>query len=295
MKHITFISGEMPAGLANMLEQLGFDTDDRAIALGMEAPYLFVHEDGRYRAGVGLFQPKWFNLYLHPLGFHMAKVVLAKAQVGAFLRSQPTAMLYMQLGQCAKRLAVYTGYAEGRYCFINIKTPASREADSFTLSLAMLKRRLGDNVAVYTLEKVPAQAVDFLPLLESSLEVLKKYRVDLFEGRARTVSREELRTMHTPLFRPLMQDLLPLQILTNSLSMEDTLLELDHRYRHIFTENIRGPVLLAERLHSLPIRNALQWLTEEIIDRMYAHTTDSDALDRKIDGLENSSASTVKH
>lgn len=48
MKYMSFNSSCAFAGVANMLQQLGIDVQDRDIALGMKLPYLFVKEDDVY-------------------------------------------------------------------------------------------------------------------------------------------------------------------------------------------------------------------------------------------------------
>ncbi len=71
MKYMTFNFSCSYAGVANMLEQYGIDTDDRSIAMGMKLPYLFAYENGVYMAGPMLQSAAWFNLYLNPIGFEM--------------------------------------------------------------------------------------------------------------------------------------------------------------------------------------------------------------------------------
>ena len=43
----------------------------------MEAPYLFLRNDGDFVAGTSLFRPQWLNLYLHTIGFHLSQTTLS--------------------------------------------------------------------------------------------------------------------------------------------------------------------------------------------------------------------------
>lgn len=271
MKYMTFPAAGMLVGVAAMLECLEHDTDDRAIALGMNAPWLFVKEGGRYLAGSSLYQPRWLDLYLAPLGFHMTEIALPKKDVPAHLRACKTAMLPMTITKDLKHPVVFTGYADGRYALTNIKRENSNEPDTFSLTTAMLKRRLADQTTVFSLKECPASQVDFIPLLFESLDHLASYRADVLEALKQTVTRGELRLLSDRIFHALMRDLLPMAELAHDAELAYELCLLNHDYRHIFTRNSPATVALDEKLPRSSICQCITWLQEDIIDQLYAH------------------------
>lgn len=272
MKYITFTASGVLAGLANMLEHFGIDTEDYTIALGMDAPFLFLREGGHYLAGSKLYHPRWLDLYLRPRGFHMSEITLPKEEVAALLRSQKTAMLPITVTNGNTHPVVFTRYSDGRYEFVNIKRPNAAEPNAISLSSAMLKRRLADQVTIYTLESCPPQSVDFLPLLQASLQNLDAYLNDVGQALHCTVTRQELRSMHTPLFRALMQDMHPMAALIGDFTLAEELRQLNHDYRHIFTRNSPPTIELYEKLPRSSIRKCVAWLKENINDQIHVHT-----------------------
>lgn len=282
MKFITFPASGILAGVAAMLDCLGYTTDDRTIALGMEAPYLFVQEDGHYRTGARLYTSPWINLFLHPRGYHMDTITLPAGDIPRQLRSLPTAMLSMKIAKDVRHPVVYLGYEAGRYRFSNIKRADSPEPDDISLTSAMLKKRLEETVKLHTLTSCPPCSVDFVPLLCNSLDVLKSYHQDILAIRRKSVTLAELHCLHEPIFRALMKDLLPLILLTEDSSLAEGLRCLQHDYRHIFTQNSPQVVLLSERLPRTPITLCLSWLYEDIVDRLYALGADDALLEGRL-------------
>ena len=101
MKMMSFNSSCAYAGLANMLEALGVDTEDRLIALDMGLPYLFAREEGQYRAGPMLQSARWFDLYLRPRGFALREENLPQEQLPQYLPAHAPAMLGLLVGRTA--------------------------------------------------------------------------------------------------------------------------------------------------------------------------------------------------
>ena len=118
MKYMTFNSSCAYAGVANMLEQYGVDTDDRSIAMGMKLPYLFSYENGTYLAGPMLQNAEWFNLFLIPQGFEMCEIELPAEQVADYLKKQKTAMLGFRMNENNKHAVVYIGSHDGKLVFL---------------------------------------------------------------------------------------------------------------------------------------------------------------------------------
>lgn len=271
MKYVHFEGSGLLAGLANMLEHLGHDTEDYIIALSMDAPWLFIKEGDAYLAGQQLYTPRWLDLYLKPRGFHIAEILLPKTQVAAFLRQHQPAMLPLTVEKERLHPVIFTGYEDGRYLFDNIRSENTPEPEHLSLSVQMLARRLEEQVTIFTLEKCPPEPVDFLPLLLTSLQNLADYEAALMTVCARTVTRWEFNDLRTPLLRALMVDAGPMARLLNQPALAAELHLLHHDYGHVFTRLSPPSLLLSERLPRSSIRKCIGWMRENIIDRMYDH------------------------
>lgn len=267
MKRITFPGGGKLTGLANMLELMGHDVEDKDIALGMEAPYLFVHDAEGYKSGAGLYHPQWMNLYLHPHGFHLDEQIITKEKAGAYLRSHVPSMLRIKIDRFVTHPMVFSGYENGRYTFMNIKPRSSSEPDRFALTAASLKNRLEECVTVYTLTSCIPQAVDFLPYLTASLDNLDTYLAELLDARQRVMSRTEFISLN-PLFRPLMKDLQPMMALIGDDILAEELRQLAHDYTHVFTLNSEATTALYDHLPKGSVIKSITWLRENILDRL---------------------------
>lgn len=269
MKHITFAGSGMLAALAAMLELMGHDATDESIALGMNAPYLFLRTEDGYKAGSALYRPQWLNLYLHPLGFHMKSEILPAKDVSAYLRANRPALLRVRIKPNIVHPIVFSKYEGNRYHFINVKALHSSEPDDFSFTAASLKGRLEEQATVYTLGICSPEPSDFCPLLRDSLTTLDAYQADVLAARQRELTLSEFNEMRTPLFRALMQDLLPLIAMTNDVLLADALRKLNHYYRHVFTNRNQETVCLNERLPKTLILQCITWLKEDILDRLY--------------------------
>lgn len=269
MKYVHFEASGMLAGLATMLEYCGCDTEDYQIAFGMNAPWLFLRDNDHFIAGQGLYTPRWMNLYLQSLGFRLLATTLPKEEVPAFLRLHHPAMLRLSFDHGNCHPAVCTAYESSRYHFANVKAQASPEADALSLSRSMLLRRLDATVNILALESRPAESADFIPLLVQSLHTLTAYEHAILEACTRTVTREDLNALRTPLLRALLVDMLPMALLLQEPVLYEELRLLNHDYRHIFTQNTPATVELWDRLPRNSIRECLAWLRENIVDRLY--------------------------
>lgn len=276
MEPIYFSSPGMLDALVELLRRRGHPTDAVQIVLGMNAPYLLVHENDAYFAGEGLYQPRWLNLYLHPLGFSMAAETLPAEMIPARLRSLETAILPLQLCKERPRLQLFTGYAKGRYSFRAVHPKGETEA--LSLSLPMLRRRLPEAVRLCTVDSCTPHTPDFLPLLMTSLDNIQTYKAALLAARELTITRADLRRMRDPLFRALMRDMRPMALLIGDRPLQEELLLLEHDFRHIFTENDPESQLLALRLPKGSITRCLTWLYEDVLDRAFELGADDDMM-----------------
>ena len=207
MKYMTFNSSCSFAGLANMLEQYGISTDDRTIALSINAPYIFSKCGEAYITGAMLQSAEWFNLYLNTIGYVMHEYNVSKYEAAKILKHATTAMLGLRLIPQSKHAVTYIGYAGGHYKFINNKWKGSNEPEHYTFSESDLLSRLDSRVTVATIEMSNTSGtVDFLPLLKQSLSVLDDLKHEIIKFCSVEQSFDaQIKTMD-PLFRPLLLD-----------------------------------------------------------------------------------------
>ena len=73
MKYMTFNSSCSFAGIANMLERMGYAYEDYQVAAGMELPYIVARDNGGYIAGAMLQEKKYFDIFLYYFIFYNRK------------------------------------------------------------------------------------------------------------------------------------------------------------------------------------------------------------------------------
>lgn len=206
MKYMTFKSSCSYAGVANMLEQYGVDTDDRAIAMGMKLPYLFFHKDGVYMAGPMLQSAEWFNLYLNSIGFEMCETEVPAEQVADYLKQQKTAMLGLQVDETSKHAVVYTGSQDEKLVFLNNKWEQDPGPVQFLLSQEELLNRIGSSAMVATLQKICPKEVDLYSKFTDSISVILQNLTEIKSVCSRQETVGALRSMLNTLFRSLLLD-----------------------------------------------------------------------------------------
>lgn len=206
MKYMTFNSSCSYAGVANMLEQYGVDTDDRSIAIGMKLPYLFSCEDGVYKAGPMLQSAEWFNLYLHPIGFDMTEKEVPAAQVLEYLKQQKTAMLGLQVDDSGKHAVVYIGSQDDKLVFLNNKWEHTDAPEQIVLLEAELIAQIGNSAMIATLEPIPPKAIDLSTRLGNSVAVIRQNLAEIREICSREETVALLRSRLNTVFRPLLLD-----------------------------------------------------------------------------------------
>lgn len=287
MKYITFPASGILAGIAQMLTHYGLDVEDRDIALGMEAPYLLLHEGEAYYAGSGLYRPQWLALYLQPRGLRLRETTICKDGVPAFLRSNSPAMLTLTLEKGVRHPVIFEHYENARYEFLNIKRRYdTSEIDSLSLSTYMLKKRLDEEVIILTLERCEPAPADPIPYLFRTLNTLDQYCDALLAARELNVTRESLQEL-APIFRAIMQDMHPMAVLIGDRTLAEELRYLMHDYRHIFFDG-QVNVLLRERIPKSSIRKCLSWLREDIIDRLFELGLDDESIAARLNESNSS-------
>lgn len=205
MKYMTFRASCSFAGIANMLSHFGVDTEDRTIALGMGLPWLFAREDGCYLAGPMLQSARWFNLYLHPIGFHMEENRIPRNQAAAYLRGQPQAMLGLRVAS-GKHAVVFRGTQENSLVFLNNKWQHTDEPETLVLTEAELLERIDDPVMIATLHPITPEPADTVPLRQESCTVLRENLAEICRVCDRPATVGALRNNMDRLFRALLLD-----------------------------------------------------------------------------------------
>lgn len=223
MKYMTFNSSCAFAGIANMLEHVGVDAEDRTIALKMKLPLLFAKRDGVYLAGPMLQSADWFNRYLHTIGYTMEETERKREDVPAVLTGEDCALIGLYLTPRNKHAMVYTGKDNGRFCFINNKWEHTEEPERLELTEQELLDRLDEKAVIATLGRTDVEQPDYGPLLEQSCQVLEELKGDIeaFCG-ARQEPQTILKAMNT-LFRAILLDGITMLELAGQAGLADRL------------------------------------------------------------------------
>ena len=134
MKYMHFNSSCPYAGLANMLERMGHDTEDFQIAIDMNLPLLLHYDEktGYYQAGASLQSARWFDLYLNPRGYRYVEAACDKGDVLSLLK--PGTMLGIQVSAQSRHAVVFLGETNSVYSFLNNKWENAPEPDRLDLS-----------------------------------------------------------------------------------------------------------------------------------------------------------------
>lgn len=206
MKYMTFNSSCSYAGLANLLSFYGIDTEDRDIALQMRLPRLFAREDGCYLSGPMLQGAKWFNLYLHPIGFTFTERRMKREDVCSYLRFHHPAMLGLRVTAESKHAVIYTGGGEEEYRFLNNRHESSPEPTDLRLTEKELLYRLDETVTVGILERAEPVPIEFRPYFEGSLTTLHDLEEEITAFCSQEQPAAALREARDRLFRPILLD-----------------------------------------------------------------------------------------
>lgn len=230
MKYMTFNSSCPYAGLANMLERYGIDTEDRQIALDMGLPYFLRYDKERecYQAGASLQTAEWFDLYLNPRGLRYVETIHEKHQLVEKLK--PISMLGLQVTERSKHAVIFLEQGSGTFIFLNNKWEKSEEPETLALSKAELLARLPDTAVVGYLERCQPKQVETESYFRESLDTWEQLRAELWEYIAKEQSPESLRESMNRLFRPLLLDgLTMMQLLQNEMQIQ-RLMDLQTKY-----------------------------------------------------------------
>lgn len=255
MKYMSFNSSCAFAGVANMLQQLGIDVQDRDIALGMKLPYLFVKEDDAYLSGPMLQSACWFNLYLNPLGYAMVETPVHRETVPAFLRKKSLAMMGLRISPREKHAVIFLGMDGETFLLRNNKWENSDEPELLRLTRQELLARLDEQVMIGHLEQSPRIVPDFQPLLRQSCAVLAQLKDSIGAFCATEKTPAEMMAATNTLFRPILLD----GITMLDLIGQDDLAQQLRVAQSAFLKTVRAgqTAVLAQVLDMTAIENAM--------------------------------------
>lgn len=206
MKYMHFNSSCSYAGLANLLEIQGYDTEDYKIALDMGLPYFlnYDEETGYYQAGAMLQSKEWFDLYLKPRGYCYVEKSAAKEV--AIENLYPGMMIGIQVTSQSKHAVICAGVEEGCYSFLNNKWEASQEEEKLHLTKKELQERLPEEVTTGWILKCEPEKVDLSAHFGQSLLTWKQLKKELQEFVEKEQSPQELHNAMNRIFRPFLVD-----------------------------------------------------------------------------------------
>jgi len=230
MKYMHFNSSCSYAGLANILELQGVETEDYKIALDMGLPYFIRYDEpsGAYVNGPMLQSAEWFNLYLKPRGFCYMEQFASRNE--AFQTLFPGSMLGIQVTPKSKHAVVFLGEEKGTYKFLNNKWENSEEPDYLELSGEECLKRLPEQVVMGHLERGKVEEMNLLPYYEEALRNWERLRKELHQFVSETQSPQNLKESMNRLFRPLLLDGLSMAKLLEAKELEGCLVNLQKNY-----------------------------------------------------------------
>lgn len=255
MKYMTFHSSCSYAGLANLLSFYGIDTEDRDIALQMRLPWLFACEDGCCLSGPMLQGAKWFNLYLHPIGFTFTERRMKREDVCSYLRFHHPAMLGLRVTPESKHAVIYTGGGGEKYRFLNNKRENSPEPADLRLTEKELLSRLDGTVTVGILERAEPVPVEFRPYLEGSLTTFHNLEEEITAFCLQEQPAAALREARDRLFRPILLDGVTMLELLGEEQVAAALRTVRAQLMEALREN--RPAVLARRLDMALLTSAM--------------------------------------
>lgn len=257
MKYMSFNSSCSYAGVANMLEQYGVDTDDRSIAIGMKLPYLFSYKDGAYMAGPMLQSAEWFNLYLNPLGFEMCETEMPAEHVAGYLKQQKTAMLGLQVDKNIKHAVVYTGSQDGKLVFQNNKWEHDSSPAQLHLADAEILNRIDSSVIVATLKNISPKEINLHSKLAASVSVIQQNLAEIKLVCTRQETVGALRSMLNTLFRPFLLDGITMLGLLGEAELADKFSHIQKNFLNALLQDSAKVVILADHISMADLQSAV--------------------------------------
>lgn len=264
MKYMTFNSSCSYAGIANMLEQYGIDTNDREIALEMKLPYLFTYSNSAYLSGPMLQKAEWFNLYLNPIGFQLIEKKVSAEKLVDYLKEQKTAMLGIKMGNTGKHAVVYKGMEGNLLVFLNNKREYEDSPCEIRFMEEDLRKNVEADVMVAVLQQIEPREICILDKLESSITVLQANLSEIVELCGREATTEVLRSKLNTLFRPLFLDGITMLNLIGETELAEEFAKMQGDLLRVLHQNTKEGIILKEDISMHKLQVSVQKYVELI-------------------------------
>lgn len=266
MKYMHFNSSCSYAGLANMLDMQGYDTEDYKIALdiGLPCHIRYDSKTGYYMAGAMLQSKEWFELYLRPRGFSYMEQTISRERITDVLC--PGMMLGIRLSPQSKHAVVFVKKEENKFIFINNKWETSYEGDTYIFSEGEFLEKLPEAVTVGLLERDEIKKTDLYPYFNESLATWKQLREELLKYASASVTPKELQRSRDRLFRPLLVDGLAMMRLLKQQELVAWLETVQRQYLDVVKRN--QAVRMADEMDFSMIDRSIEGIMEIIQEKI---------------------------
>lgn len=208
MKYMTFNSSCSYAGIANMLDMLGYDTEDYLIALGMKLPYMLGKKNDTYVSGPMLQTEEWFNLYLNSIGFKMEEITVSKTHLQNYIVDNTPCMFGAKVNSnsSSKHALVFIGMEDNKYKLINNKRETSDEPTYYLWTENELLSAIDDEIVIATINQCEMESSNFVSYHTESLKNIDELMNGLRYMRSKTYGKNELRVLQEKIFRSILLD-----------------------------------------------------------------------------------------
>lgn len=106
MKYMTFNNSCSFAGLANLLEVEGVETDDRSIVLDLYLPWIFLKNQDSFISGSMIQGAYYFNLYLYKFGYSLYEQTSEKNELINIIKTRENVMFGIRLENGQKHAVI---------------------------------------------------------------------------------------------------------------------------------------------------------------------------------------------
>lgn len=230
MKYMTFNSSCSFAGIANMLEHMGYDCEDYEVAWGMELPYIVAKDNDGYLAGAMLQEKKYFDIFLKKIGYELTEEKVSRQNVLSYLKEKKCAMLGIRIDEKHKHAVVYIGADGDSLLFLNNKHKESDEPCELRLDENELLKRLDEVSYVASLKPYEGESINPLQYMVASLENLDELHEKIKQFSSEYQSMENIRNTMDTLFRPLLLDLVAMMELAGALPVAESIKAQQKKY-----------------------------------------------------------------
>lgn len=243
MKYMHFKGSCSYAGIANMLELSGYDTEDYIIANKIKLPYMFDWVDGTYLAGTRLQNKKWFNLFLNQIGFRLVEVKISSTDLVKYLQKNQPIMIGIKSHE-SKHAVIYYMHDKHDFYFINNKFENEQCPELIKMSATKLMSCVPKILTIGYLEKCNVENVDIISQLIHSAKTLEKMHGDLSSYCSTFRSKEDILNCRENLFRALFLEAPIMYQLEDNEYLYESLLKLQHSLMHALSRE--NDILLSD-------------------------------------------------